>query len=425
MPEGFDVEPGHVSGYSGLAAVTANDCRSIGRYIMEHATSDENFGAVMDLLKAPVDSYAEMTDDRIGDRGLTLDYASGSLEDTAWTYHQAEGGNAERFRSFEVHGEDMPPRMVEQSLPGTVSYQPEQDIGGLLTAPDAPEEADVEALVEEYASDTVQTIDGIVRFVTDKCPGIDEWSPVEAIVNPLIGNWNALKQKGEAMVIAGEAAEAAAGNLTTGLTTLDGHWDGGAARSFDGYLGKLSAALDYEGALARVASQVYNGVAYLVEWIAIGAVKALSFGVEIIRRYTPGSGWVSVASDMFGSVLGGDNPLQELIDDAREAWHFFEDAMAIIEMLRELPGQIESLLGMLSDPLGALEQYGEDQLMEEIEPLREQLNAPELDIDPSEVPGELFEFGQDLAEVADTDTLHDAPTPEDPWAAGQNPTRAG
>ncbi len=291
----------------------------------------------------------------------------------------------------------------------------------MLTPPDAPAEADVESLVQEYAGDTVQVIDELCRFVSGLAGG--EWSPMEAIINPLVGNWNALKQKGEALVVAGEAAETAAANLTTSLGTLDAHWNGGAAQGFNSYLPKLAAALDYEGALARVVSKVYDGVARVVEWVAIGAVKAVSFAVELIRRYAPGSGWFSVGADIFGSVISGDNPIDDLIDDWRQAWHFFEDAMAMIELLSDLPGQIEAILGMVSDPMGALTENAEGRIEELVEPLREEVSAPEVDVELADAPAELFGFGADLTEVAHTDTLTEAPTAG--YEPGPDPTRGG
>lgn len=413
--EEFSVDPEHVAGYSDLAGRTASDCHDIGQYVLEHASSDGNFGVVMEPLRGPVDDYATATDSRVSDRGRTLVFTSFSLEDTAWSYYTADGGAAQRFV---VDGMGVP---VEQTMPGAVQYARESGVASMLTPPGEPEEADVESLVQDHAGDTVQMIDELCRFVSGLAG--DEWSPMETIINPLVGNWNALKQKGEALVIAGEAAETAASNLTTSLGTLDAHWDGGAAQEFHAYLNKLAAALDYEGALARVVSKVYDGVAWLIEWVAIGAVKAVSLAVELIRKYAPGSGWVSVAGDIFGSVLGGRNPIDDLIDDWREAWHFFEDAKAMVDMLRELPEQVRAILDMVSHPMEALTEHAESRLEGALEPLREAVSAPEVDVELEDAPSELFELGEDIVEVADIGTLTEAPT--EAYAPGADLQRDG
>lgn len=242
--------------------------------------------------------------------------------------------------------------------------------------------------------DTLGFVDTVCRYVSGLVA--DDWSPVEAITDPLIGNWNALKQKGEALIVAGEAAETAASNLTTSLGTLEPHRNGGAAQSFHGYLTKLAAALDYEGALARVVSKVYDGVAYIVEWVTIGAIKALSLGgrdhpqvhagqradlrrLGLLRRAGPRR----PAGGRSGGLGGG------------------------VELL---PGR-------------PLADYAEGELQEQFEPLREQLSAPEVEVDLEEAPSDLLNFGEDLGEVADTDTLSDAPT--DSYEAGAHPRRTG
>jgi hypothetical protein len=417
MAEQFSVDPGHVAGYGDLAAVTAGDCWAIGSFVLDNASSDDNFGVVMDLLRPPVDAYAEATDNRVSDRGWTLNYTSLSLEDTAWSYYRHDGGSAARFESFNPTGTG---GRVAQALPGTVAYEPSTSVASVLTPPSAPEEADIEGLVEEHAGDTLGLIDEICRFVSGLVA--DEWSPVEAIIDPLVGNWNALKQKGEALEIAGTASETAASNLTTALTRLESHWDGGAAQSFHGYLTKLAAALDYEGALSRVVSKVYDGVAWIVEWVAIGAIKALGLGADIIRKYLPGSGWASVAWDGITGLFGGD-PLEPMREDWEAAWSFFEDAKTMIELLQELPGQLEEIMGLLSDPMGALTDYAEGELEEQFEPLLETLSAPDVDVELDNAPSDILEFGSDLAEVSDVDTLTDAPA--DAYEPGARPNRAG
>ncbi len=56
---------------------------------------------------------------------------------------------------------------------------------------------------------------------------------------------------GDALINVGNATEQTAGSMTDGLTTLDAHWNGGAAQTCVDYTARLSEAL-FDSARAMV-----------------------------------------------------------------------------------------------------------------------------------------------------------------------------
>jgi hypothetical protein len=333
MSERFSVAPAHVAGYAELASNTASDCWDIARFVRDNAKSDDHFGTVMKLLRTPVDEFADATDARIGDRAWTLNAASSSLVDTAVDYRRNDSGG--RFR-------DDPDGLAE--FPGAVEYPRETGVTSLLREPGRPAHADVRTLAEQCGGD-LQLAEDIVWWVSGMLGR--PWSLLGALIDPLTGNWNAIRQKGEVLVIAGEACEAAAANLTSSLTTLEAHWDGVAAHTFNGYLRRLATAIEREGAFARVASALYGTVAWVIEWAARYVVGAIDLAVAHLRKWTPGTGWGSVAIDLGESLFDGTSPIEEMRADWTVAKNFFDDAEKIIEVVTELPAQVETILSTI------------------------------------------------------------------------------
>jgi len=347
MNERFSVAPAHVAGYAELASNTAADCWDIARFVRDNAKSDDHFGTVMKLLRTPVDEYADATDARIGDRAWTLNAASSSLADTAVDYRRNDDESGSGFHD-KLDGQGRRSWGMAE-FPGAVEYPRETGVTNLLREPGRPAHADVYTLAEQCGGD-LQLAEDIVWWISGTLGR--PWSLMGALIDPLAGNWNAIRQKGAVLVIAGEACEVAAANLTSALTKLEAHWDGVAAHTFNGYLHRLAAAIEREGALARVASALYNTVAWVIEWVARYVVGAIDLAVAQLRKWAPGAGWGSVAIDLGESLFDGKNPIDEMREDWHVAKNIFDDAAKIIDLVTELPEQVETILSAMSDPAG-------------------------------------------------------------------------
>jgi DNA repair exonuclease SbcCD ATPase subunit len=251
---------------------------------------------------------------------------------------------------------------------------------------------------------------------------------VGAILDPLTGDWNALDQKGEVLAIAGDAAQTAADNLTNALPTLLGQWEGGAAESFESYLTDLAAAISYEGPLNRVVGEIYHGVALIIREGARTVVQLIGMVVTRLRRYVTGTGAIElggeVLRDAAGSVwdvvTGGDvrNPLDALREEWEEIKEFYDDAVAIVEMLQTLHSDVQEIIELARDPLGALEEGLRNRINEELEPLETSLEDLE---EQGQQIEEGIELGQDLADLADVTDLAEAPAGG--YDAGADPFR--
>ncbi|HEV2778592.1 MAG TPA: hypothetical protein VGX25_04255 [Actinophytocola sp.] len=383
MSEGFDVDPAHVAGYGELTGTSAVDAHRIAAFVRDHARSDGDFSGLMNLLRGPVDTYADKTHDRLSDRGDLLSGTSTELTRSAWVYSNTEESNYVIFGGS-ANG---PPRPVGYAeFPNAVAYPAGTDIAGMLQAPEV-EEASLEDAVDETGG-TLSAIDDVVRAVTG-------WSPVEYIVEPLSGRWPALRQRAEVLRIAGEASEGIAANQANSLSTLDAQWGGGAAQAFRDHIQKVDRALEYEGPLNRVVAEVYDLVATQIENAAAFMVDVLGVAADKVRNalatgWIPGYGWYKA------------------YDAVRTAWHIFNEAKDMIEDIGDAIDQVRAVVDAARDPMGA----AEDWVREQLEPALETAEEAE----------RTAQLAEDLEVLSDPGALTDAP--DDPYQLG-DPRRPG
>lgn len=416
MTEYFDVDPGHVAGYGRLCADVGGDANGIAAYLGTQADSSGFDGELVGTMIGPiVDEYAESAATRVRTLGQVLFATSGELADTAWTYLGAD--KPERFTMVEDtigRGE----YRVEQDHPQLFAY-PYRPVDGLLATPTLAE-MDVEQLVEDNAGDTLEAIEWIVAKVTGLVG--ESFSITGEITSRIAGNWLALNQKADALDNAADAAEAAVNGLVSERTTLDRHWDGGAAMGFAAYLDRLVAGLRYEGPLNRVVAAAYRVAALLIEEAAGLAVEAVGAGVEIIRKWATGG--VGRGLDMaWGLVSDGDLPWDTIRADWEQAKSFFGDAKAAVEMAREVPAELRALIDATRSPEAAAD-YSVSTALEDM------VATGEIDEDDASS----YQLGYDiakeagpaLAEVPDLPTGDDLENvPGEGFDAGHHVRRAG
>lgn len=377
--EGFSADPPHIAGYGELARSSGVSSRAAGGFIEEHGSADGGFSGLMHALREPVNTYAEKACDRLVDRDQVLSGSATELRRSAWLYTDMD-----ESQFTEVHERGT---VSIEEFPNPVPYPPGTDIEATLEAPEV-EDASLEEAIDETGG-TLNAIDDVVRAVTG-------WSPVEEIVEPLSGRWPSLQQKAEVLRIGGEASEQIATNLTSSLSTLDPHWNGGAAQAFTGHITGVARALEYEGPLNRVVAEVYDLVATKIEEAAGFMVDVLGVAANKVRNalatgWIPGYGWYKA------------------YDAVRTAWEIFNEAKQLVEDIREAIDQVKAVVEAAQDPVGA----AEDWLREELEPVMEDVERAE----------QAAQWAEDLEVLSDPTALTDAPTT--PYEVGEDPRRPG
>jgi uncharacterized protein YukE len=383
MAEGFKANPDHIAGYGVMMQDAGMDLSSVAGHANYQARSDEGFTGLMSLIKEPVDAYAYATYNRIYPKHLLLTRSADSLNQAAWMYSGAEESAYTKYTKS-LSGETY---TEYKDFPNPVSYPPAEDPVAGLNAPER-ESADIRGILDEVGG-LINGIDDAVAFITG-------WSPVSALVEPMSGNWTRLERAGEVLKQVGDGAEKVAKNLTTGLSTLDPNWNGGAAQSFTDYVNNLSKAIDMEGPLNRIVAGVYKLVAQQIEKVATWMVNVLKRAVDKIveaaaSAWIPGFGWVKV------------------IDAVKTAIDVFNEAMTMIEELQQVVDNVKMVIDLAKDPVG----FAQGKIEEKLAPYKEKLEQVEGGID----------VAKDLGELSDTSVWGKSPTGT--YEVGADSRRAG
>ncbi|MQA08459.1 MAG: hypothetical protein GEU98_07885 [Pseudonocardiaceae bacterium] len=375
MAEGFHAVPEQIAGYGVLVDTVSKQLSGIQQYVAENAKAGPGFdGLVMSLIKAPVDTYALETSKRILSHGNHLVDTGTELKRTAWDYSGADKSAYQIFADDGISNPNVPPQVTGyKDFPDPVSYPAGSDPAAALKPPEIAE-ADIQSKVDEVGG-SLKVIDWAVSQVTG-------WSPVEAITEPISGNWNSLKASGEALKNAGTALEESLDNLTKALPTLDPHWNGGAAQDFHGYITKLVNGAGQEGPLNRIVGGVYDLVADQIEKVAQFVVDKLKHVVDQILEKLA-TGWIP--------FIGW----ARLIDFIKECVGIFQQAREMVNTVQELVENAKQLIEIAQDPVGA----AQEAIEEKLQPIEEQVDRYQRGA----------EVAKNLADVADTQAWEDSP----------------
>ncbi|TDP97127.1 hypothetical protein [Labedaea rhizosphaerae] len=382
MGESFSVKPEYVAGYGKLVKTVGIDqVAKIGGFGRDHARSDGGFTGLMELIKDPVDTYADKLGDRFYSRGLNAAYTGDELNRAAWAYTGADKYSYTEFN--DVNGALTGYRDFEHPAAFPAGTDPTAG----LHAP-AQQDADIRALLDDVGG-TINAVDDVINFVTG-------WSPVSEIVEPLSGKWTALTQKGEVLALCGDAAETASDNLTSALPRLDEHWDGGAAQEFTAYLGHLTDAISYEGPLNRTVGEIYKSVATEIEKVAKFMVEVLGKAVDKIKDAVA-SAWIP---------LWGEYKAYKTV---REVIDIIQKAKKLVDELRTAIEEVKTVVEFAKDPKG----FAEGKLEEKLAPIKDRIAQGE----------HAARVGADLTRLADIGDLTNAPTGR--YQVGDHPRRPG
>lgn len=388
MSEGFDVSSPAVAGYGVLCEKVREQLRTEVVFIAAHGGATSGFTGVLGLLKEPVDAYADAASRRLNKGAFSLEETALELKRAAWAYSGADKESYERFDH--AYPTSVEPKPTYKDFPDAEHFGV-VDPTGALTPPDIAE-PDIRAKVDEVGG-ALNAIDDAVDFVTG-------WSPVTAITEPISGNWNALDAAGQALISAGDALDSSLANLTDGLGRLDAQWDGGAAQSFTGYLGRLVEGTDQEAAVNRLVGQVYRAVATRIEQVADFVVSKLKQAIDLIGErlataLIPFYGWY------------------KLIEAVRTVKHIFDEAKALVDSIDKLVGRVQSIIEFAKDPVGQTEKAGQQWLEDKLAPIRHRVDEY----------SKRARTGADIAEAVQVDDWTQAP--DGGYRVGKNAGRSG
>lgn len=416
MTEYFDVNPGHVAGYGRLCDDVAGDATGIAGYLNLEASAAEGFdGTLLGTLIAPVvDDYADAAEERVRALSSALYLTGEELTDTAWTYLGSD--KPDRFSTVHESLDRGGPYQVELDHPQLVAY-PHRPVDGELDTPDL-EEMDIDQLIEDNAGGTLEAIETIVSLVTGLIG--ESYSITGEITEKITGNWMVLYQKADALDHVADAAELAADGLESERSTLDQHWDGGAAMSFGSYLDGLVAGLRYEGPLNRVVAAAYRVAALLIEQAAALVVSLVSDGVDLIRKWATGG--VGRAVDAaWGWATGGEPPWEAIWADWQTAKSLFSRASAAADAVQSVPEELRALIDATKSTEAAAD-YSVSTVLRDMvatgEITEETAGDYQLGYD---ISSEITPVLDDAAELA----AGDPDVPEDGFDAGRHVRRAG
>jgi uncharacterized protein YukE len=381
MAEGFAVKEAHVAGFSGLADDLSMQAADLMGHAHNEACATSGFTGLMQLVKTPVDAYAQATTLRLADKVDRFNGMSNELLRAAWVYSGADQS------VYEMHGGPVPGQVTGyRRFPDPEAYRVRTPLA--LEVP-GHEEADVRALLDEVGG-SLNVIDDVVSYITG-------WSPVTEIVSPLSGNWTELSRAGEVLTQTGNGAETLAANLTAALAQLDPHWDGGAALSFQSYAERLSRAIEVEGPLNRLVAYVYEQVAGEFEKAAQFMVTTLKAAVDKVATAVA-TGWVP----FFGWY--------KAYNAVRTVINVFQEAKQLIDSLKTLIEQVQTVVDAVEDPAG----WAQGALEEKLSPITDAVEQGQQAVD----------LGRDLADLAaGADDL--ANSPDGNYHLGGRPRRDG
>jgi hypothetical protein len=372
----FTVEPEHVAGYSTLAFHSSLQALRIGSYVGQYADADGGFTGLMSVLRPIVDGYAETGRDRMDEHDHRLQTVHSGLEDAARSYAGMDAANAETVQQPMHHGEQAPSR-PSQGFPNAVPYPSAVNPLDVLEPP-AERDADIRALLDETG--------GLINGIDDVVHAVTGFSPVEAIVEPVSGDWTSLERAAEALNNAATASNDLATNLVDPLSTLGQHWTGGAADAATTYVTGVAEAIREEAPLHRTVARVYEAVAVEMERVAQFIVDRLGDAADRIARVI-----ASNSVPIIGQLISAYNALRA-IPELVEA---FREARDLVEDLRELIEQAQAVIEIARDPVGAIRGEIEEQLAPVTDRIEQARDAAQL--------------ADDLSDLADPSEFEDVP----------------
>lgn len=395
MSEKLKVEPAQLGGAGEYVLRLGENAHSAVELSSVHAKADSgDFKGLMALLRGPVDSLASATQSRQRPVVEALTGTGNELKQNAWDYQAQDRSNATSLGHTTFGGSG---GMSVESLPGAVSF-------GAPTAVDlvAPPDNDVDfrGLIDETM--------GFVGEVDGKIQSLIGWSPVQSALEPIAGNWAALRTIGQTYGKAGTALGTVGGGLIDVSGRLDPHWDGRAAVAFGDYANHLARGLEWEAATGRLIQQ---GLELAADKIEDAVKRVLVLFKDSLARFVDFhdvSGTIHTVLKLIPGV-GSAKTIEQVTEVIQDIYKTVDFMLTDVKKAVEA---VEEFLRFVEDPVGYVGDKASSELDEKLAPFKERVDDAQ----------QSAQNTRDFLTVADVSSSRDMPDQRyeagfgnDPW----------
>ncbi|MFD1815783.1 hypothetical protein [Rhodococcus gannanensis] len=402
MNESFRAKPDEVAGLSVLAHRIADDAWETTNFARAHTMPEGDFGegAMMSLL-TPLAKYSEALVRRYDANHENCRGIGVNLNRTAWMYHDQEARNYAALNANMVALDQLDASSYSDTVPAqglAVDYEnPARYVAPESIKLDEPETmaGDIRNLIAERAG-WLGDVDEAIKAATN-------WSALEEVIKPVSGNWNDLKQIGEAHKTAGEAMANCGKNLEAGAKQVTDHWAGKAEEAFQDYARLQVEAMKWEGPVGRLAKEALCTAGTAIQDAAFEIVEQLA---DLLKEQVELDGvWDTVK--FFAKKLGP-------VGMGIQGW-------AIVDIVMSVKGRVEELVERIRGIVDAIHGF--------LQPVIDMNNSA--NAISEETLGPIAEYvrdtkrqaeiGRDLAAVADFGGPLNRPTEDYSAGTGNEP----
>ncbi|MDG3012644.1 hypothetical protein G4X40_21110 [Rhodococcus sp. D2-41] len=404
MAERFAAQPTEIGGMACLADASA-DHLIRARSLMNAGTPGPGYSGLLELLAAPIEQYTAAAAGRVQRRHDVTFGMANELRHTAWHFSSQDHANAQALAQQHsslasvILADSCAMVTVYDGIPGSEAFAVRDEPD--FTAPPAAE-CDVRGLIDSTTG-ILKDLDDAVRTVTQWVGGGDGWSPIEAAIKPIAGNWAELERSGKAFAKAGTACEQVAGNLRDGARRLDTTWDGKAAIAYQDYVEHLAKALAWEGPLGRLAERVLKATSDQIQETATALLDKIS---QVIQDRIIGAGLKDVFIRNATKVVPGGWIFQ-MIEIGHAIVDIWMAANELINDIKNLIADAVAVIDAIENPADAIA----NALAEKLQPLQEKVDELQ----------DNLEMAGDVAAVSDVTALTGAPTSNFAVGPGEQP----
>lgn len=392
--EALRTDSREIAGLGKLAERIGQETLASHRYIQDHAgLSDTLPGQILQRLAPFIATYQEYTRTRHVHLSANCSYIGDELRKAAWLYDDQEKKN---YDALNAHTELLP---MPLTTPGTSAAPAIGIIDDYVSVVDYGSPDGIDYPAPNPAIDDIrEAIDEVSGWLGEVDRSIFElsgWSPLNEATIPVTGNWNEIRRLGEAFKIAGNAMEAAAETLESGVERVDEYWDGLAAQSFSEYSARQVAAMYWEGPCGRtvhaVSEMIAEQVRNAVQTAILTMVKMLEAEVAL------GSGRDAMKFALKKIPVVGTAWQLARIGDI--IWTAMDLTMDLVRKIEEVVDDFGQFLDAITDPGGQINRS----IDEHLAPLTDLLDKGRFTVETAktaniipllETPDERFTVGE-------------------------------
>lgn len=353
MAEKFSVDTNELAG---LGAGTEDLAAYVGKveaFVNAEAGPKDGWNGLMSQIKAPFEGMRTATANRYNQRQTVMYMTGNELISLANLYRDQEQRRSERIR--QVSDTPVTAHDSYQQGDATTAAAHYTSDGQPDLTPPAHEEADVVGIVREAAS-WVADADDAIKWGTG-------WSPINDTFNKLVGNWAELTRIGNAYSKAGEGIAGAGEDFQTMANRVKSHWDGDAAKGFDGWAPKLAKAFQAEKPLTKVVKDC-------LDLLVAEIKKLIKKIVELIKKkleeHVQIKSWSGALKALARRVPFAGNAY-EAGEVIKMLYDVYNEAQKLVEEVQKAVDLVKSVVDFFSNPVDFLKDAGEKKLKDKLD----------------------------------------------------------